>query len=491
MKVLILNGPDDPAEKDTFLVRVDRWPGRKMRKFAKDETIQVYPIWLAYSAAVLKQEGFETFLIDAMVGQLTLEETMQKVKEINPEMIVLQVSTPSIEYDLKIAQHIKETIDTAIVIVDFHASYYHKELVASPYIDFAVRGEMEMGIKEIATTFRDKGDFSQVLGITYKENGQVVANPDRPLIKDLDALPFPDRDLIDQRNYRQELCHYPPYFQLFASRGCPGRCVFCVWPGGMFRNKVRLRSVASVCDEIEHLKEKYGAKEIYLYDDTLNVSIKRVMEMCQGFIDRKLDIIWLCQMRPDHTSPEMFKMMKSCGCRLVVFGVESGSQRMLDEVIHKGITLQQALNSVRWCQEAGIEAHATFVVGVPGETKETIAETTAFLKKLKPDEFQVSVATPYPGSPYYEMIKHKPHDWRDFDGNIGESFCEDLTGEELKEAIYKMYTGYYLTPASLLKRIYKMRNWDEVMHNWQQAKGFISRTLSFRSLKKEKKSESC
>jgi len=117
MKVLILNGPDDPAEKDTFLVRVDRWPGRKMRKFAKDETIQVYPIWLAYSAAVLKQEGFETFLIDAMVEQLTLENTMKKVKEINPEMIVLQVSTPSIEYDLKIAQQIKETIDTAIVIV--------------------------------------------------------------------------------------------------------------------------------------------------------------------------------------------------------------------------------------------------------------------------------------------------------------------------------------------------------------------------------------
>lgn len=484
MKVLFLIGPDDPKEKDTYLVRVDRWPGRKMRKYFKDTVIQVYPFWLSYSAAVLKQEGCATFFIDAMVEQITMEETMKRVKEIDPDLVVIQASTPSIEIDLEITKRVKETVGASTVLVDCHATYFHQDLIRNPYVDFIVRGEMEMGIKEIATTLRDKGDFSKVLGITYKKNGQVVINPDRPLIKDLDTLPFPDRDLIDQRNYREELCRHPPYFQLFGSRGCPFNCVFCLWIGPMFRNKVRLRKVSRICDEIEHLKEKYGAREIFLYDDTLNVTIDRVMEICQAFIDRKLNIHWLCQMRPDKISLEMFRMMKSCGCRLVVFGIESGSQKLLDDSIGKRTTREQGMNAVKWCQEAGMTAHTTFVVGVPGETKETMAETAAYIKELKPEAFQVSIATPYPGSRYYEMIKDQPHAWRDFDANSGASFCENLTAEELQQAIHQMYTGYYLTPFNLLKRILKIRSWDDFMANWDQGRAFIGRYLARKSLKK-------
>lgn len=478
MKVLILNGPDDPNVKDGVMVRVDRWPGRKMRKVFKNTVIQVYPIWTAYTLAVLRQEGITPLFLDCMVENLNIDQTLHKIKQMQPDMVVIETSTPSIEIDLDTTKEIKEVTGLPTVLIDCHATYFHKELIKEWYVDFVVRGEFEMSVTHLAKTLRDKGNLHDVLGVTWKKpDGEVVVNPDRPLIGDLDSLPYPARDLVIQSKYRQELCHYKPYFQLFGSRGCPFHCIFCLWPGTLFKNKVRLRKVKKIVDEIVYLKEEYGAREVFLYDDTLNVSIQRVMDICNEILDRRVNIHWLCQLRPDKCSLEMFKLMKKSGCRLVVIGVESGSQELLDNSIDKKITLDEARNAVKWAKEAGITVHLTFVLGVPGETKETICQTYEFIKEVQPDAFQVSIATPYPGTRYYELIKNQPHQWKDFDGNCGASFCEGLTGEELITAINKMYLNYYFTPIKIFKRIFGMRSWDDIVANWELVKSFIGRYL--------------
>jgi radical SAM superfamily enzyme YgiQ (UPF0313 family) len=414
-----------------------------------------------------------------MVEHLDIKQTIQRIRELEPDMIVIETSTPSIRIDLDTTKKIKEAIGVPTVLIDCHATYFHKELIKEPYVDFVVRGEFEMAVTHLAETLRDKKDMHKVLGVTWKnDKGEVIVNPDRPLIEDLDTLPYPARDLVDQSKYRQELCRYKPYFQLFTSRGCPFHCIFCLWPGVLFKNKVRLRKVSKVVDEIEYLQQEYGAREVYLYDDTLNVSIQRVMDICNELLDRKVNISWLCQLRPDKCSLEMFKLMKKSRCRLVVIGVESGSQELLDNSIDKKITLDQARNAVKWAKQAGITVHLTFVLGVPGETKETIKQTYEFIKEVQPDAFQVSVATPYPGTRYYELIKHKPYKWEDFDGNCGECFCEGLTREDLNNAIHRMYLDYYFTPKMIIKKILEIKTWDDIIANWELVKSFIGRYMA-------------
>lgn len=487
MRVLILNGPDDPNLKDRVLVRIDRWPGRKIRKFFKETVIQVYPIWTAYALAVLRGEGFTPLFLDCMVEGLSLEQTLQRIREMKPDLVVIHTSTPSIEIDLNTAKRIKETFGLKIALIDCHATYFHKELILEPYVDFVVRGEFEITLAHLAQTIRDRGSMHDVLGVTWKEpDGEIVVNPDRPLINDLDSLPYPARDLVDQSKYREELCHYKPYFHLWGSRGCPYHCIFCLWPRTLWKGKVRLRKVSKIVDEIVYLQKNYGAREIFLYDDTLNLTIQRVMDICNELINRNVRIHWVCQFRPDkHNSPELFKLMKKSGCRLVVFGVESGSQYLLDHSINKELTLNEARNAIKWCKEAGITAHADFVVGVPGERKETIRQTYEFIKEAQPDEIQISVAAPYPGTRWYELIKDQPHDWKDFDANCGASFCEGLTAEDLRNAIHRMYLDYYFTPSKILKRIFGMRNWDDVVANWEILKSIIGRYLAVGIPKKE------
>jgi len=477
MKVVILNGPDEC--KDAVMVRAgDRWPSRKPRKIFKDTVIHPYPMWLAYTASVLREAGITPLYLDAIHERLTVEETIEKIRQMTPDIAVIETATPSIDVDLKTTRRIKEELGIPTVLIDIHATVFHKELIKEPYVDFIVRGEFEMGVKEIATTLRDKGDFNQVTGITYKQNGKVVINPDRPLIADLDTLPYPDRDLIDQRNYRQELCLREPYFLLFGSRGCPFHCIFCLWIGPLWRGKVRLRQIPKIVDEVEYLQKKYGAREIFFYDDTLNVSIKRVMDLCNEILNRGIKIEWTCNLRVDQTSREMIQLMKKAGCRLAAIGVESGSQWMLDNVVDKKITLDQVRNTVKWVKEAGIIAHCDFVVGLPGETKKTLMETYNFIKELKPDALQIGMCTPYPGTRFYEQVKDQIRDWGDFDGSSGRSFCE-ISTDELKNAVHRIYLEFYFSPRMIIKKLFSLRSWDDVKAFWKQMKSFIGRYLTF------------
>jgi len=471
-KILLLNGPDDRV--DSVMIRSgDRWPHRLPRKLTR-QVPHAYPFWFAQCGALLKQQGYQLTYVDSIAEDLGIDGTVERFAEMQPDMVVIATSTPTIHTDLLMARMAKEKAGAFTVLVDTHVTVFHQELAAEPFVDAAVRGEFETAVPEIADALAGGTDLSRISGVTWKRDGVVVVNADRPLLKDLDELPWPDRDLVPAEQYIVGLRTQDPCFMVMASRGCPFRCTFCLWVPVMFNNKVRFRDVEKVVDEIVHLKQRYNAREVFFHDDTVNITVRRVEEICHAILRRGVRIGWIANFRADQTTPELFRLMRRAGCTKILLGVESGSQKLLDETIDKEITLREVEDTIRWAKEAGIRVHCTYSLGAPGETRQTLRETLEFIKKTDPDDIQVSLMTPIPGTPFYEKVKHLVADWHDFDGVSGRSWC-DLPTAELKNAMNRIYIEHYLTPRRVLKRLGRMRNLYDVKENWRQFKAFISR----------------
>ena len=471
-KILLLNGPDDRV--DSVMIRSgDRWPHRLPRKLTR-QVPHAYPFWFAQCGAILKAKGYEVTYVDAIAENLGIDGTAQLFAESRPEMVVIATSTPTIHTDLLMARLAKEKAAAFTVLVDTHVTVFHKELVAEAFVDAAVRGEFESAVPEIADALNRGSDLDRIPGVTWSRGAEVAVNPDRPLLKDLDDLPWPDRDMVPAEQYIVGLRTQDPCFMVMASRGCPFRCTFCLWVPVMFNNKVRFRDVEKVVDEIAHLQNRYGAREVFFHDDTVNITVRRVEEICHAILRRRLKIGWIANFRADQTTPELFRLMKRAGCTKILLGVESGSQKLLDETIDKEITLKEVEDTIRWAKDAGIRVHCTYSLGAPGETRETLRETLEFIKKTDPDDIQVSLMTPIPGTPFYEKVKHEVADWHDFDGVSGRSWC-DLPTAELKNAMNRIYIEHYLTPRRVVRRITRIRNVYDVKENFRQFKAFISR----------------
>jgi radical SAM superfamily enzyme YgiQ (UPF0313 family) len=471
-KILLLNGPDDRV--DSVMIRSgDRWPHRLPRKLTR-QVPHAYPFWFAQCGALLKAKGYEVSYVDAIAENLGIDGTAQRFADDRPDMVVIASSTPTIHTDLLMARLAKERAEAFTLLVDTHVTVFHKELVAEPFVDAAVRGEFETAVPEVADALNRGLELDRIPGVTWSRGTEVVVNPDRPLLKDLDDLPWPDRDLVPAEQYIVGLRTQDPCFMVMASRGCPFRCTFCLWVPVMFNNKVRFRDVEKVVDEIAHLQNRYGAREVFFHDDTVNITVRRVEEICHAILRRRLKIGWIANFRADQTTPELFRLMKRAGCTKILLGVESGSQKLLDETIDKEITLKEVEDTIRWAKDAGIRVHCTYSLGAPGETRETLRETLEFIKKTDPDDIQVSLMTPIPGTPFYEKVKHEVADWHDFDGVSGRSWC-DLPTAELKNAMNRIYIEHYLTPRRVLRRVTRIRNVYDVKENFRQFKAFISR----------------
>lgn len=472
LKILLLNGPDDRV--NSVMIRSgDRWPHRLPRKLTK-QVPHAYPFWFAQCGALLKQKGHEVTYIDSIAENLGIDGTVERYLELSPDLVVIATSTPTIKTDLLMARLAKERVKAFTVLVDTHVTVFHREMVGESFVDAAVRGEFEVAIAEIAEALREGRDCAGITGVTWRKGSEIVVNPDRPLLRNLDDLPWPDRRLVPAEQYIVGLRTQEPCFMIMASRGCPFRCTFCVWVPVMFNNKVRCRKPEKVVDEMIYLRDEFGAREVFFHDDTVNITVRRVEDLCHEILRRGVRMGWIANFRADQTTPEMFRLMRKAGCTKILLGVESGSQSLLDGSIDKEITLEEVENTIRWCKAAGIRVHCTYSLGAPGETRETMKETLEFIKKTEPDDIQVSLMTPIPGTPFYEKVKHEVADWADFDGVSGRSWC-DLPTAELKNAMNRIYIEHYLTPRKILKRALGIRNWDDIKENWRQFKAFLSR----------------
>ena len=354
-----------------------------------------YPTWLAQPAAIVPGSR----LVDAPAAGLDLEDVLPLGGQF--DLAVLHTSSPSFAGDVRVAEAFKRanpelTIGFvgAKVAVDPERS-----LLASPSIDFVGREEFDFSIAEIAAG----RPMAEVDGITYRDNdGSVVHRPDRPILEDMDRLPWVSpvyrRDLNVDDYFIGYLKH--PYISLYTGRGCRSQCTFCLWPQTVGGHRYRTRSVDNVLGEMEYIKGAFPqVKEIFFDDDTFTDSRPRAEEIAVGM--GQLDLTWSCNAKAN-VPYETLKVMRENGLRLLLVGYESGSDEILSN-IKKGVKVERARQFSKDCRDLGITIHGTFIVGLPGESRETIESTINFAKEINPHTLQVSIAAPYPGTALYKQ----------------------------------------------------------------------------------------
>lgn len=448
MRVVLLNGPCTRK-----FARTGRWQAT-----SRGASLW-YPIWLAYCASILENEGSEVRLIDAPAYDYTRADTIREIKSFSPSLCIIDTSTASITYDFETAKHIKTLLspDIKICFVGPHASALPENIVINEFVDFVAIGEYDYTVRELAQRLaKDVNESCRgIAGLWAKENGSIVKNPLRPLIKNLDELPFASRSLfkhLDIRKYELDFTLHP-YMDIMTSRGCPSKCIYCLWPQTLSGGKYRERGLKHVFQEIDFvLTCRPKIREFFFDDDTFTVRHERVKQFCEMYIAKKYNIPFSINARADVTDEGILRLLKKAGLRCLVVGFESGNQEILG-AIKKGITLEEMEEFAGLCSKIGIQVHGDFVIGLPGETHETIEKTIRFAQKLSLSTFQLSIAQPLPGTAFYHWLERNNYlvtrdfsQWIDKDGM---QRCiisyPDLSKEEIELAVYDSIKKYYLS----------------------------------------------
>jgi radical SAM superfamily enzyme YgiQ (UPF0313 family) len=417
-----------------------------------------YPIWLAYATGALEKKGHETLLLDASGENLTLNETLKRINEFEPEMIVVDTVTPSFENDKKIVSKIKKANKEAFVVfVGDHVSVLPKQSLKESKADAIAVREYDYILCELASTLEKKKSLSTVKGIVWRNKRKIVENKaaSPPTEKQLDELPFVSQ--IYAKHLKLENYFYPsvqfPEITLLTGRGCPNKCAFCKWPQTFSGHDYRKRSVESVVGEFEWIQNNLPQiKEIMVEDDTLTQDKARTISLCKELIARKIKLPWSCNARAD-VPLEVLQWMKKAKCRLMCVGVESAEQEILNN-IHKGTTVNGIRQFMKDSKKAGILVHGCFMFGNQGETKDTIRKTAAFAREIDPDTAQFFPVMVYPGTETYSWAKKKGYlkakkfsDWLNKDGTHRTLLSRPgLSSEELNELTDESRNAFYTRP---------------------------------------------
>lgn len=412
-----------------------------------------YPTWLCYPAGLIP----ESRVLDAPPLNLGVDDVVAQAKEY--ELVVIFTSSASVTYDLKTVERLKDSYPHLTVgMVGPQVSIQPEEtLQASPALDFVARREFDYTVLELA----QGRPWNEILGLSYRGNGRIYHNAERPWLENLDALPWVTeiyhRDLDITRYHIPYLKH--PYVSIYTGRGCPHRCIYCLWPQTLSGHRYRVRSVADVVNEVRRSLELFPhAAEIFFDDDTFTAHRERVRHLSREF--RSLNFTWSATARVN-TDYDTLKAMKEGGVRLLVVGYESGNDQILKN-IRKGATVEQARRFTRWCKELGIQIHGTFIVGLPGETQRTIEDSMRFACELDPDTIQVSLATPYPGTAFYDMcLRHGYFRAGELvHSNTGYQQCvveyPELKAEEIFAAVPRFYRRFYFRPRYVARAAWTM-----------------------------------
>lgn len=400
MKIYLLNPPFFPN-----FVRCGRWQGVA----ARGGTLN-YPIWLSYATGVLETEFINNVrLVDAPAWKWSREQVIEDAKKFMPDLIVADTNFSSLRNDIEVVSELKKNIESSkTILVGPPTSQFPDKILNNSGIDAVGRFEYDFTVRDYAKTIENNAGFDKISGISYKKDGKIIHNEKREYIdsEELDTIPFVSKVYKDYLNIKDYFLGHTlnPMVQIFTGRGCPNQCTFCSWPETLMGRKHRVRSVENVVNEFEYItKELPEVKEIFLEDDTFTINKKRIKEVCGEIKQRGLDITWSCNARAN-LDYESMKTMKDAGCRLLDVGYESGSDTILKN-IKKGISNEDSRKFTKDAKKAGLMILADVIIGMPGETKETAEETIRFVKEVKPNIVQFSIATPMPGTEFYNWVK--------------------------------------------------------------------------------------
>lgn len=412
-----------------------------------------YPTWLCYPAGMI--EGSR--VVDAPVQKYSLEECLTIARDF--DMVVMYTSTPTLKIDIETARRIKaRKPGTVTVLTGPHVTILPEESLRAgkDIIDIVCRGEFDYAVKELC----EGRPWDEVQGISFFRDGAAVHTTDRPILTDLDSLPFVTpvykRDLPINEYV---IPHFNnPYVSIYSSRGCPAKCTFCLWPQTYSGQKMRVRSPENVYEEVKWIKENLPQiKDISFDDDTFSADKKHARAVAE--LIGPLGVSWTINARAN-CDYETLKVMRDAGMHHVVVGYESGNEQILKN-IKKGVTKQQAIQFTKDCKKLGITIHGAFIMGLPGETRETIQETIAYAIKLDLDSIQVSLASPYPGTEFHEQCRREG--WIASEAYIddtGHQMCvinyPHLSNTEIFKAVENFYNKFYFRPKYILRSIGKM-----------------------------------
>ncbi|MEB3336487.1 MAG: hopanoid biosynthesis associated radical SAM protein HpnJ [Leptolyngbyaceae bacterium] len=413
-----------------------------------------YPTWLAQPAALVPGSK----LVDAPPHQQTVEDVLKIAKDY--ELVIMHTSTPSLSNDVKCAAAIKaQNPAVKIGFIGAHVAVLPTPtLQENPIIDFVCRHEFDYTCKELA---EDK-PWDQINGLSYRdENQEIRHNPDRELIHDWDAmpsvLPVYNRDLDISKYFIGYLLH--PYVSFYTGRGCPAKCTFCLWPQTIGGHQYRTKSPEVVGRELEEAKAIFGdrVREYMFDDDTFTIDRERAIAISHHM--KRLKLTWSCNARAN-LSYDTLKQLRDNGLRLLLVGFESGNQQILDR-IKKGIKVEMAREFMKNCRKLGITVHGTFIIGLPIETRETIAETIRFACEINPHTIQVSIAAPYPGTELYEQAQ--ANGWFNQNALVANSGIQastlqypGLSSGDIEDAVEQMYRQFYFRPQAILPIVREM-----------------------------------
>ncbi len=437
------------------------------------------PLGLGYLAAVLEKNHYTVEVIDCQASKLSPEEFKREISKRQPTVVGATATTRLYNSALELIQIAKEVHPDCLTLIGGpHVTFWDENaLKECPQLDVVVRREGENTLLELVQRLEAGKSYYDVVGTTCRKGKGFVRNPDRPYIEDLDAIPFPARHLWDLGSLRKA----EDIFYLITTRGCVYWCEFCATVR-MFGRKYRMRSIKNVVDELEFLNKTYGATVFTFNDDAFTVDQTRTEELCNEINKRGLKIKWNCGTRVDMMTKDLLVKMKNAGCASVWFGVESGTQQVLDEM-KKGISIEQTLRTIGWVIELGLTPVPNVLLGFPGETKETAWKTIKFAEKVSPYNIAMyNIATPYPGTPMYDtVIKNgwlRVTNFDLYDATTPIFETPTLSLKDLTALYDKAFQSFYLRPS------YVFRMWRK-----GRAEGYSATKNYFFYLKKAIKSK--
>ncbi len=472
MKILLINPP-----------RVDGYPVVREERFEHKDIGSVYPpLSLLYQAAILRKNGnYKVKLIDANGLDLSLNEVMAEIINFSPDVLITRCGFDTQKKDIEILKIAKDsgaiTILRNKIISDVPS--IRDEILKKEPVDIFINSEPEAVIDELikaiyefkkqkkqsdnicafdpkADSFQGSFDFiKNVKGISFINKGEIITTQNADEIKNLDELPFPAYDLLPDLNCYHTGVLEPPFVLIQTSRGCPFSCTFCAYG----KSKYRVRSVENVVNEIKWMKEKFKIKSFLFFDDTISLKQGRTEEIAKKIIEEKLnDLKWVCCTRANLVTFEMLKLMKQAGMVEIAIGIETGSEE-IQKNIKKGVSLDDIRQCAKWCHKLNILFYALVIIGLPGETEETIDETIKFIKEIDPFYTQFCFATPFPNTAMYKYYEEKnlilTKDWEKYFPLSEEPVIrtEKLSADDLKRLRRKAYLKILLRPLYLIRKI--------------------------------------
>lgn len=435
------------------------------------ENYGIFPsLSLLYVAGILENAGVEVLFLDSHAEDIALDETVSRLEAFGPDFIGYTLTTYLFFQSMDWIRAIKEKVKVPVLVGGVHLSIYARETLAYPEVDYAVTGEGEKAIPDLLNAIIKKKDLSTVRGIAFKHpDGRVVVTP-RAADVDVDEVPFPARNLLDNSLYYSFISKYKNFSVFITSRGCPYKCIFCEQGSKAFRP----RSPKNVVDELEICVKEFGIRELDFFDSSFTIRKQRVIDICEEIVRRKLDIVWAARTRVDCITDDVLKAMRAAGCTRIYYGIESGNREIL-HTLKKSTSIDMYHDVIRRTRKHGIHTFGYFMLGNPYEDEATIRQTIRLALELDLDYAQFSKVTPMPATEMYTLLlkEHGRDYWREhieqgIDEDIPRPLC-DMTDEEIQRYTRLAYLRFYYRPKQIFRSLSRIKSRDELVRSVQTA----------------------